>query len=277
MALNERVTGVRNYEADMTAPTQGLAVSVVDGVLSVTMDRPEALNALTVPVLAGLADLLEGAATDRGVKVVRLGGAGRAFSAGASMNVDDWHGAGSAIDITRQGNRVVRAITAMPQPVVAVVQGPAAGTGVSLALACDLVLASEKAYFTLAVTKVGLMPDSGASASLAAAVGRGRAMRMALLNERLSASQALAWGLVSAVHPAEQLEWEANKVINALLAGPTAAFAETKAAINAASLDGLEPALDRELQGQAVLVQSDDFIEGASAFHQRRPAAFTGH
>jgi enoyl-CoA hydratase len=101
-------------------------------------------------------------------------------------------------------------------------------------------------------------------------------MRMALLNERLSAAQALAWGLVCAVYPPEQLEWETNKVIHALLAGPTAAFSETKAAINAATLDGLEPALERELHGLAVLVESDDFIEGASAFHQRRPAAFPG-
>lgn len=264
------------YEVEF--PTvKGLSVSRVDGVLSVTIDRPESLNSLTVPVLAGLADLLEVVATDSGVKVLRLSGAGRAFCAGASMNVDDWHGVGSAIDIARQGNRVVRAITAMPQPVVAVVQGAAAGSGVSLALACDLVLASENAYFTLAVTKVGLMPDAGASASLAAAVGRSRALRMALLNERLSAAQALAWGLICAVHPAEQLEWETNKVIHALLAGPTAAFAETKAAINAASLRELEPALERELQGQAVLVQSGDFVEGASAFHQRRAATFTGN
>jgi enoyl-CoA hydratase len=267
---------MQTYEANEGARVQGLSVSRVDGVLSVTIDRPEHLNALTVPVLSGLADLLESAATDSSVKVVRLGGAGRAFCAGASMNVDDWHGVGSAIDISKQGNRVVRAITAMPQPVVAVVQGPAAGSGMSLALACDLVLASEKAYFTLAVTKVGLMPDAGASASMAAAIGRGRAMRMALLNERLSAAQALAWGLVCAVYPAEQLEWETNKVIHALLAGPTAAFAETKAAINAATLAGLEPALERELNGLAVLMASDDFIEGASAFNQRRPAAFTG-
>ena len=273
---SERMTGVGDYQAEKNTAVQGLSVSHVDGVLAVTIDRPENLNALTVPVLSGLADLLESAAGDPGVKVVRLGGAGRAFCAGASMNVDDWHGVGSAIEIARQGNRVVRAITAMPQPVVAVVHGPAAGSGVSLALACDLVLASEKAYFTLAVTKVGLMPDAGASSSLAAAVGRGRAMRMALLNERLSAAQALAWGLVCAVYPPEQLEWETNKVIHALLAGPTAAFSETKAAINAATLDGLEPALERELHGLAVLVESDDFIEGASAFHQRRPAAFPG-
>lgn len=267
---------MRNYEAELTTTLQGLSVSRVDGVLSVTFDRPESLNALTVPVLSGLANLLEATATDPEIKVVRLGGAGRAFSAGASMNVDDWHGVGSAINFGEEGNRVVRAITAMPQPVVAVVQGPAAGNAISLILACDLVLAAETAYFTLGVTRMGLMPDAGASASLAATIGRGRAMRIALLNERLSAAEALTWGLISAIHPPERLDWEAAKVIRALLTGPSAAFAATKAAINAASLDGIEVAFERELQGQAILVQSDDFIEGASAFHQRRPAAFTG-
>lgn len=267
---------MRNYAAEESTAVQGLSVSRADGVLSVTMDRPECLNALTVPVLTRLADVLERAATDRDVKVVRLGGAGRAFSAGASMNVDDWHGVGSATDIARQGSRVVHAITAMPQPVVAVVHGPAAGSAISLAMACDLVLASETAYFTLGFTRMGLMPDAGASASLAATVGRGRALRMALLNERVSAAEALAWGMVTAVHPAGELEWEATKLIRSLLTGPAAAFAQTKAAINAATLDGMEPALERELLGLAVLVESDDFIEGASAFHQRRPAAFTG-
>lgn len=272
---------MRNYETDiatLTATvTQGLSLSRSDGVLSVTLDRPETLNALTVPVLSGLADMLEAAATDPGVKVVRLGGAGRAFCAGASMNVDDWHGAGSAVNFGEEGNRVVRAITAMPQPVVAIVHGPAAGNAISLILACDLVLASEAAYFTLGVTRMGLMPDAGASASLAATMGRGKAMRLALLNERLSAAEALAWGLISAVHPPERLDCEAAKVIRALLAGPSAAFAATKAAINAASLDGIECAFERELQGQAILVQSDDFVEGASAFNQRRLATFTGN
>lgn len=267
---------MRNVVVEETMAVPGLSVSHTDGLVSVTIDRPACLNALTVPILSGLGDLLEFVAADPGVKVVRLGGAGRAFCAGASMNVDDWHGVGSAINFGEQGNRVVRAITAMPQPVVAVVPGPAAGNGISLLLACDLVLACDAAYFTLGVTRMGLMPDAGASASLAASVGRGKAMRMALLNERFSAAEALAWGLVSAVHPIERLEWEADKVVRSLLAGPPAAFAATKAAINAASLDGIEVAFERELHGQAVLVQSDDFIEGAAAFHQRRPAAFTG-
>ncbi len=150
--------------------------------LSVTIDRPDSLNSLTTPVLAGIADAMERAATDPRVNMVRLGG------------------------------------------------------GVSLALACDLVLASDKAFFMLAFTKIGLMPDGGASALVAAAVGRIRAMQMALLPERLPATEALSWGLVSAVYPAEDFEAEVDEVISRFLAGPAVAFGKTKDAINAATL-----------------------------------------
>jgi len=191
------------------------------------------------------------------------------------MGADDVSGSGLGTDIIVEANRAIRAIAALPRPVVAVVQGPAAGVGVSLALACDLVLASDKAFFMLAFTKVGLMPDGGASALVAAAIGRIRAMRMALLAERLPASEALACGLVSAVYPADDFEAEVDRVLAGLLSGPMVAFAKTKEAINAATLTELDPALERELQGQAVLLRSHDFIEGATAFQQRRTPNFT--
>lgn len=257
-------------------PVEGLSVTLADGVLSVIIDRPDSLNAVTTPVLTGIADAMESAATDPRVQVVRLGGAGRGFCSGAGMGAGDVSdGGGAGTDIIVQANRAVRAITAVPRPVVAVVHGPAAGVGVSLALACDLVLASDTAFFMLAFTKVGLMPDGGASALVAAAVGRARAMRMALLAERLPAADALAAGLVSAVYPADEFETEVGKVVSALLAGPAVAFAKTKQAINAATLTELEPALHRELQGQAALLKSHDFIEGARAFQQRRTPNFT--
>ncbi|MGH3532090.1 MAG: enoyl-CoA hydratase-related protein, partial [Mycobacterium sp.] len=165
-------------DSDTVTPVTGLSVGLADGVLSVTIDRPESLNSLTTPVLAGIADAMEHAATDPRVKVVRLGGAGRGFSSGAGMSAEDVAGRGPGTDIILAANRAVRAIATLPRPVVAVVQGPAAGVGVSLALACDLVLASDKAFFMLAFTKIGLMPDGGASALVAAAIGRARAMRM---------------------------------------------------------------------------------------------------
>ncbi|BCO34798.1 enoyl-CoA hydratase [Mycobacterium heckeshornense] len=265
-----------NSGIDALTPVAGLSVTLADGVLSVIIDRPDSLNSLTTPVLAGIADAMERAATDSRVRVVRLGGAGRGFSSGAGMSAEDVSGSGGpGAEIIEEANRAVRAITALPRPVVAVVQGPAAGVGVSLALACDLVLASDAAFFMLAFTKVGLMPDGGASALVAASVGRTRAMRMALLAERLPAADALAAGLVSAVYPADRFDAEVDKVISALLSGPAVAFAKTKDAINAATLTQLDTALDRELRGQAVLLKSPDFIEGATAFQQRRAPTFT--
>jgi enoyl-CoA hydratase len=269
------MTGI-DSRIDELMPVAGLAVTLADdGVLSVTIDRPESFNSLTRPVLAGIADAIERAATDPRVKVVRLGGAGRGFSSGAGMSADDVSGGGLGTETLVEANRAIRAITALPRPVVAVVQGPAAGVGVSLALACDLVLASDKAFFTLAFIKVGLMPDGGASALVAAAIGRIQAMRMALLAEWLPAADALACGLVSAVYAADDFEAEVNKVLSGLLSGPAVAFAKTKDAINAATLTELDSALERELEGQALLLRSPDFIEGATAFQQRRTPNFT--
>jgi enoyl-CoA hydratase len=259
---------------DTLAPVTGLAVTLADVVLSVTIDRPESLNSLTLPVLEGIADAMERAATDPRVKVVRLGGTGRGFSSGAGMSADDV-ASGPGTGLILAANRAVRAIAVLHRPVVAVVQGPAAGVGVSLALACDLILASDNAFFMLAFTKIGLMPDGGASALVAAAIGRTRAMRMALLAERLPAADALACGLISAVYPADDFEAEVDKVVSGLLSGPAVAFAKTKDAINAATLSELEPALQRELQGQSVLLKSHDFREGAKAFQQRRTPNFT--
>ena len=216
-----------------------LSVELADGVLSVTLNRPNSLNSLTAAMLKGIADALEQAAGDPRVKVVRLGGAGRGFSSGAGISEEDHANPGASgtpADVLDAANRAVRSIVNLPQPVVAVVQGPAAGVGASLALASDVVLASEKAFFMLAFTKIGLMPDGGASALIAAAVGRIRAMRMALMAERISAADAYGWGLVTAVYPADQFDAEVSSVISTLVAGPAVALRKTKDAINAATL-----------------------------------------
>jgi enoyl-CoA hydratase len=258
------------------APVAGLDVTLNDGVLSVTINRPDSLNSLTVPVITGMADAMEHAANDPDVKLVRLGGAGRGFCSGAGIGAEDMSGGGvPPNDIILEINRLIRAIAALPHPVVAVVQGPAAGVGVSIALACDVVLASEKAFFMLAFTKIGLMPDGGASALVAAAIGRIRAMQMALLPERLPATQALAWGLVTAVYPADDFDAEVAQVIDRLVAGPAVAFAKTKHAINAATLTELDAALQLEFDGQSHLLVSHDLKEGVTAFQQRRTPQFT--
>ncbi|MGV0793458.1 enoyl-CoA hydratase [Mycolicibacterium sp. XJ1819] len=254
-----------------------VTVDLADGVLSVTMNRPDSLNSLTKPMLDTIAQTLEQAASDPQVKVVRLGGAGRGFCSGAGISDDDQaqktvDGPASVLDAA---NRAVRSIVNVPQPVVAVVHGPAAGVGVSLALACDVVMASENAFFMLAFTKIGLMPDGGASALIAAAIGRIRATRMALLAERISADDAYQWGLVTAVHPADEFDAAVDKMIATLVSGPVVALRKTKDAINAATLTELEAAIERERQGQLLLMHSADFLEGARAFQERRPAKFT--
>lgn len=263
--------------ADTYAGHPDLGVSLDDGVLSVTFNRPDSLNSLTAPMLSTLADALDRAADDPRVKVVRLGGAGRGFSSGAGISEEDQasrkEGAPDAVLLG--ANRSIRAIVALPKPVIAVVQGPAAGVGVSLALACDLVLASEKAFFLLAFTKIGLMPDGGATALVAAAIGRARAMRMALLAERISAAEAFDFGLISAVYPADELDAGVAKVITTLASGPAVALRKTKQAINAATLTELEDAIAREEEGQRILTTSRDFAEGTKAFQQRRAPEFT--
>ena len=254
-----------------------LAVSLDGSVLSVTFNRPDSLNSLNAPMLQTLAENLERAAADPRVKVVRLGGAGRGFCSGAGISADDQSNRSpdNPDEVLIQANRSVRAIASMPKPVVAVVQGPAAGVGVSLALACDIVLASEKAFFLLAFTKIGLMPDGGASALVAAAIGRIRAMRMALLAERISAAEALDFGLVSAVHAADELDAAVATVIDTLVSRPAVALRKTKQAVNDATLTELEAAIEREVDGQRILLASHDFREGTKAFQENRTPTFT--
>jgi enoyl-CoA hydratase len=234
-----------------------LTVSLDDGVLSVTLNRPDSLNSLTEAMLSTIASTLQRAGTDPAVRVVRLGGAGRGFSSGAGISEQDHANPGASgtpDDVLDAANRAVRSIIELPKPVVSVVQGPTAGVGVSLAIAADVILASEKAYFLLAFTKIGLMPDGGASALVAASIGRTRAMRMALLAERLSAPEALAAGLVSAVYPADNLDAGVDAVLATLKSGPAVALRKTKQAINAATLTELEGAFGRETEGQLALL-----------------------
>ncbi|MDT5008103.1 MAG: enoyl-CoA hydratase [Mycobacterium sp.] len=253
----------------------GLGVSLGDGVLSLTLNRPDSLNSLTATMLNGVADALDKAAVDPQVKVVRLAGAGRGFSSGAGISADDQSKKAGGLTVLDAANRAVRSIVACPRPVVSVVQGPAAGVGASLALACDIVIASDKGYFMLAFTKIGLMPDGGASALVAAAVGRIRAMRMALLADKIHADEAFQAGLVTAVYPADELAAQVDKVIATLVRGPVIALAKTKDAINATTLTELEGALEREHTGQAALLRGTDYREGIKAFQERRAASFT--
>lgn len=253
----------------------GLGVTSEDGVLTLVLDRPEHLNALTDELSDALAHELEAAAADPDIRVVVIRGAGTAFSAGADIGGDDAH---ARFDVTAldRANRIIRAIVRLDRPVLAAVRGVAAGVGCSIALSCDVVVASETASFLLAFTRIGLMPDGGSTATVAASIGRARAMRMALLAEPLTAGEAYDAGLVSHLASDDAFDEIVAGLVSRLAAGPPLAHAATKRAVNAATLDGLDGALERERTGQTVLLRTADVAEGMRAFSARRRPDFKG-
>jgi len=264
-----------------TDVAQEIVVALEDGVLTITLNRPDRLNAVTTDGLDDLADLLEEAATDAEVRVVVVTGAGRAFSSGADLGnsalaQESEPGDPPGTETILAANRCVRALRAMPQPTVAAVNGAAVGVGCSLALGCDLVVAAESSYFLLSFTNIGLMPDGGATVLVPAAVGRSRAMEMALVPERLPAATALGWGLIYRVVAADRMTDTVAALTTRLATGARHALAATKHAVNDVTLHGLEAGLDTELAGQGKLLKMADFREAVVAFGERRPAQFTG-
>ena len=252
-----------------------LEIRTEDGALWLTLNRPEQFNALTGEMVIEAIQQLRGATARDDVRVVVLTGTGGAFSAGADLggeNAQEKYDAGS-VDAA---NQIIRAITELDKPVVCGLNGIAAGVGMSAALACDLVVATESAALTLAFTKVGLMPDGGATATVAASVGRARAMRLALLSDLISAREAFDAGLVSHVFADDDYTEGLNKIVRRLAGGAPLAFAATKKAINAATLGGLGDAFQRERAGQSLLLRTEDVAEGMKAFAEKRRPNFHG-
>lgn len=250
----------------------GLLVVRDGNVLRLTFDKPERLNALTADMIHAASDAVDAAAGD-GTRVIVLTGSGRAFSSGADVGPD---GAAPGFDTLDAANRFTLALTSSPLPVVAAVNGIAAGVGCSFALAADLTVARESAAFMLAFTKIGLMPDGGASLLVPAAVGRARAARMALLAEKVSATQAAEWGLIAEVVADDAFDARIDQLVEQLAAGAPLAYAATKRVMRAATLADLPAILDAERAGQGPLLESADFAEGIAAFQEKRPARFTG-
>ena len=252
-----------------------LEAHVEDGALWLRLNRPEVLNALSEQMAADLARHVEEATARDDVRVVVLAGTGAAFCTGADLSGPEAH---EHLDVRAlyAANRIVRAITTLDKPVVAAVNGVAAGVGCSAALAADLVVAAESASFLLAFARVGLMPDGGATATVAASLGRARAMRLAMLAEPLPAREAYDAGLISHVVPDAGLPDLVATIVRRLVAGPPLAYAATKKAVNAATLPGLEAALERERSGQSVLLRTADAAEGMRAFGERRRPVFRG-
>ncbi|MDE2489219.1 MAG: enoyl-CoA hydratase/isomerase family protein [Elusimicrobia bacterium] len=252
-----------------------------DGVLRLTLNRPESLNALTGTMLRGLADAVTKAGRDASVRAIALAGAGRAFCAGADlgdvkMRMADGsfeHGA----ELRKAFNPLILSIRRIEKPVVCAVQGTAAGAGASLALACDLKVCAEDAKFLNAFAKVGLVPDSGMTWLLPRALGLSLALEHAWLSKPITAQQALSSGLVNRVVPAAELEGSVGELLGRLFAVPPLSLALTKRALNR-SLEAasLEDQLEYEAQLQQFLGRTKDHAEGMAAFLEKRPAKFTG-
>ena len=247
----------------------------------ITLDRPEALNALDGPTKQALVEALREAAEDPGVRAVALTGAGRAFCVGQDLReLEQAYRQGRAPDLAdaleRHYGPICRLLAEMPKPTVAVVNGVAAGAGVSLALACDLRLASDAARWRLAFSGIALVPDAGSTWHLPRVVGLSRAMEIALLGDWVDAAQALQSGLVNRVWPAGDFPREAAAAVAALAAGPTLAFARTKTLLRDHLGTDLAGALAGEARAQVAAGQTKDHLEGVTAFLEKRPPTFQG-
>ncbi len=248
----------------------GVCAERDDGVLRVVLDRPEKLNAVDTPMLVELREAITAAAKDDSVRAIALTGAGRAFCSGGDVGGRNTAGAGVA------AAEVIEAITTSPKPVVAGVHGAAIGVGCSLVLACDLAVAAHSAFFQLAFAKIGLMTDGGLSVLLPAVIGRARANRMALLAERIGATDAFEWGMISHLVADEEYEREFIGLVQTLANGPTAAYGWIKRAMTAGTLTELACVQEIETRGQELLPRTDDFREGARAFRAREQPRFQG-
>jgi 2-(1,2-epoxy-1,2-dihydrophenyl)acetyl-CoA isomerase len=245
-----------------------------------TLNRPETLNAWTEQFGRELLEVVRGEAASDAVRAVLITGAGRGFSSGADLKAGFDAADDGMPDIRKELNGLyhpaIASVRRLPKPVVAAVNGAAVGIGCSLALACDLIMAAESAFFGLAFVNIGLMPDGGSTALVPPAIGKARAFQMALLGERVPAPQALEWGLVNWVHPDEKLMDEANALVERLAAGPTRSYAGSKQALNTFIYGDLDAQLGLETELQHALGRTKDFMEGVSAFVEKRAPAFSG-
>ncbi|MSP67222.1 MAG: enoyl-CoA hydratase [Alphaproteobacteria bacterium] len=254
-------------------------VSTTGAVATITLNRPQAKNALDAAAAKALREAVEQAAGDAAVRAVLLRGAGDAFSAGGDVRL--------FADQAEQAPEVIRAILAnfhpaislirrMAKPVIAAVHGAVAGGGLGLAMACDLVIAARSAVFTVAYTQIGASPDGSTSYLLPRLVGLRVALGLSFLNDRVDAETALRLGLVSRVVETAELERESTALAARLAEGPTAAFARTKALLNAAVGGDLDAHLAREAEAITASAASADFREGVTAFRDKRKPRFRG-
>ena len=262
----------------MTEPL--LLVAVAEGVATLTLNRPERLNAFTAGLHEELAAALERAAGDDAIRALLITGAGRGFCAGQDLSERKPTPGEGPRDLSqaleRYYNPLIRRLRGLEKPVVAAVNGVAAGAGAGLALACDIVIAAHSASFIEAFSRIGLVPDAGNTFFLPRLVGSARAMAMALTGEAVPAERAAEWGLIWKAVPDGALMSEARGLAVRLAQGPTRALGLTKRALNRSATNDLPAQLDLERDLQREAGQGEDYREGVAAFLEKRPPRFSG-
>jgi len=259
-----------------------VSVFLKDAAATIELNRPQALNAWNTQLGLDLLAALTMVAEDEQVRAIVIRGAGRAFSSGADLK--DVSGGETTANgrpdvykaLTERYHPIMTAIRELGKPVIASVNGPAVGIGCSLALCCDLILASESAYFLLAFVNIGLVPDGGSSLFVPSRIGMARASEMAMLGERVDSQQALEWGLINRVIADEELIEQTDALASRLASGPTRSYAGTKRQLNNWLYPRMAEQLELEAQIQREMAGSDDFLEGAMAFLEKRPTRFRG-
>lgn len=250
--------------------------AVESGVARLTLNRPDRLNSFTVQMHEEVADAL---GRLDGVRCLVLSGAGRGFCAGQDLN-DRAVAPGEAVDLGEsvevRYNPLVRRLAALPFPVIARVNGVAAGAGANIALACDIVIAAKSAKFIQSFAAIGLIPDSGGTWVLPRLVGQARALGLALTGEPLEAERAALWGLIWKAVDDDQLDAEVDALAARFATGPTRGLARIKAMIRESWNHSLDAELDRQRDAMRELGYSDDYREGVAAFMEKRKPNFTG-
>jgi 2-(1,2-epoxy-1,2-dihydrophenyl)acetyl-CoA isomerase len=264
----------------MTRRYETVDVNRDGAAVKIALNRPDRMNAWSDGLSQDLLAALREVAADETVRAVMLTGNGRAFCSGADLKDGADDAVAGKLDtyttLTRWYHPIVTTIREMPKPVLTAVNGPAAGAGLSLALAGDLVVAAESAYFMLAFVGIGLVPDGGASLFVPSRVGFARAAEMAMLGERVSAAKAVDWGLINSAWPDAEFAAKADALLARLAAGPTRSYAGSKRELNHWMYDRMAAHLELEASIQGELAASADFVEGVSAFLQKRPPEFGG-
>lgn len=257
-----------------------LIVEKKDGIATVTLNRPDRLNALNSELMSELGKALNEIEADTAMRCLLLTGAGRGFCSGADLASGDLNNDGGMPDLGRalhdKYHPVIRKLAAYRMPVVCAVNGPAAGAGMSLALCGDIVIAAKSATFLQAFANIGLVPDAGSTFFLPRLAGSARALGLTMLGEKLPAETAAEWGLIWKCAEDNALMEEAGKVAAKFASGPTVGLAQIRKLIRQSATNGLDAQLEAEREAQVIAGRTRDFIEGVSAFLQKRPAKFSG-